>query len=224
MFEGALRELLGGARVGAALECFNERYAELASDLSGELEEIGYGRQFNPRELADMWTANNDARAYAILGDPAVRLPLAPAGEPARRVPLPAIEVRSHSAEAAAEFTLSDAAPATSDDSQPAVEILRDALEQAVRSLDDLAVRTFVTADLKAAATAGREQLPALAELRIVTRIGASGDVDTLVPGDGKGLDAELVKLHLELAKQAQAQRGELLRALLTALRAGSAG
>ncbi|MFZ6185215.1 hypothetical protein [Nannocystis pusilla] len=224
VFEGAMRELLRGARVGAALECFNERYAELASDLSGELEEIGYGRQYDPRELADMWTANNDARAFAILGDPAVRLPLAPAGEPARRVPLPAIAVDSPTTEAAQEFTLSDAAPEPIEEAQPAVRTLRDALEQAVRSLGDLEVRTFVTADSKAIVTAGREQLPALAELRIVTRIGPGGDVDTLVPGDGKALDAELVRLHLELAKQAQAQRGELLQALLAALRAGSAG
>ena len=90
VFESAMRELLGGMPVGAALEVFNERYAELASDLSGELEEIGFGRNYNAIELADMWTANNDARGYTIVGDPAVRLPLAPVGGATHRPALAA--------------------------------------------------------------------------------------------------------------------------------------
>jgi hypothetical protein len=82
VFASTLRRLLDGYPVGAAMEYFDQRHAELSTDLSHEIEEVRYGARPDFLNLTALWTAHNDARSYVVLGDPAVTLPDA-AGEEA---------------------------------------------------------------------------------------------------------------------------------------------
>lgn len=74
-FSSTLRRLLfAGTPVGYALEFFNERYAELATVLTEDIENARWGQAIDPIELSTRWTEHNDARSYIILGDPAARM------------------------------------------------------------------------------------------------------------------------------------------------------
>lgn len=74
-FENCLGALMDGSRLGPALEAFAAKHADLAVNLNGELENIKFGAKADPVALANLWTANNDARGYVIIGDPAVKIP-----------------------------------------------------------------------------------------------------------------------------------------------------
>src|SRR5262249_558012 len=66
-FESALQRLLAGQPVGWAMDPFNQRYAELASDLAAEREALDLGKTPDKTALTDLWIASHDARNYTIL-------------------------------------------------------------------------------------------------------------------------------------------------------------
>ncbi len=139
-FESGLTRLLGGARLGAAIEDFNNRYAELSTELTARIQAIKFREIVPPEELAGLWTANNDARSYVILGDPAVKLAVAPEGTESQPRPqiesitlpaapsAPAVHASRAEEEAAAPVDLRQALSQALEHLEAAVAVLRAAV------------------------------------------------------------------------------------------------
>lgn len=74
-FESMLLALMDGVRIGAAMESLTSRHAEVASELAERMDAFRrLGARIDDADLVGLWTAMHDARAYVVLGDPAVRV------------------------------------------------------------------------------------------------------------------------------------------------------
>ncbi|TMQ09281.1 MAG: hypothetical protein E6J90_07495 [Deltaproteobacteria bacterium] len=238
VFESMLDSLLAGKRLGYAMEAFNLRYAELAADLSERIEQIQlYDEHYEDSELAHMWICNNDARNYAVIGDPAVRIPTTGEHAAARREPFtlrgdprpgaPMSEDPHELAPRDADETRREALEPPSygwfskDDKQPGAlarlgNKLGEVLSEVLGDAAVLEVKTYTSADLQS--IAGGEPLQTSgARLRAYTRCKLDGDTEVCVPVTATGaVDEALWALHVEMVKQAQAHRAELLKTVLS--------
>jgi hypothetical protein len=243
-YESALTRLLEEHPLGSALEYFNSRYAELASDLTSEIDETSEEIQ-NTVKIAGLWTASNDARNYMILGDPAVRVRAGehPKGQEKRSQ---VIELLSQApqpipeAPASASQETQRAAPGVQAAPPTAAEIdygLIENFKQAQSSMgaalggfvDKLSAFLSATLDeassLEVSTYASQDMSQVVYEkgqlkgatLRALTRIAIDGDTLICVPERDGEVDTELWEIHKEMVAQAQASRAEMLKTVVSA-------
>lgn len=261
-FESTLTKLWDGDRLGFALEDFDNRYAELSTELTARIQAIKFREIVPPEELARLWTVNNDARSYVIIGDPAVKLPvnqnkteadqhpeletvtlvttakmasteqgedtMTGTEETGAVSPDPEIDAALASEMAAATTTGVATGLFGGDDEDYAIrESLRDArdrlieavqefadklgqaLEKAVDDASSLEVTTYVSDDMSKV-TRDFEQT---ASLRAYTRINIDGDTSVVVPKQKGEVDKDLWAIHVDMVRQAQENRTEMIKA-----------
>jgi hypothetical protein len=244
VFESVIKALMSGSPIGYAFEQLNVRYGELASDLTGKLKWVVNNLGFDEHEVSSLFTAHNDAKNYAILGDPAVRLMVAPEA-PQEEIERPAITLTSIKPVAEMSFTTAggetesgvvdpagsalatagggsqgEIVPPDGEIDYTLAETVQEfgkklgmMISMAVDSASKLSVRTY-TSDSMVAMGSNK---PQDARLRAMTIVSLLGDVEQIVPIREDQVDLELWNIHLEMVRQAQQARGEMLKAIINA-------
>jgi hypothetical protein len=257
-FDSTIDALLNGKPAGNATEYFNERYAEISSDLTAEMDSTTPDNQDDVK-LAGMWTSNNDARNYALLGDPAARMvhkdKETPASERASlgalvsKIPAsvsgaatafqPDIVDRTVQVSGSASgpqenfgvFGIGEkktepanvAIPETGQPVSRANNPLKEFAEKVgqylSKALDDatsLEVSTYVTDDMSNASFVNGTMTGA--DLRAFTHINIDGDTVICLPKKDGDVDSEVWEIHLQMVKQAQESRAELMKTIVSAV------
>jgi hypothetical protein len=194
------------------------------------LEDIEFGKQVDPYSLADLWTANNDARSYVVLGDPAARVPAGRTGElPAER---PVIQVSRVGGKIArtAGVRAAGKAPGEEPEQRTGGQSLDVVTPSAGMQVEGVNVRAVplagvderlltLTVSTYAAANVDR---PAERELKFRTTVSLLGDVETALPAEVPAEDLPYLEWHRELVKTAWAGRWEQIKLIVNSRRSAS--
>ena len=198
-----------------------------------------FGDELDDNEMAQLWLYTNDARNYAIVGDPAVRLyghaPVEMADiERAQSVRLsrasgpagpPPTDPRLLSAGWFGGKDDDDDGDGDDKEKEPGVferlgRKVTDTLSKVLEDAVTLEVKTYVSPDIQRLADGeARPSDEGSAQLRAYTRCALDGDTEVFVPTTRDGqIDENLWKLHLEMVKQAQEHRAAMLETVVSLL------
>jgi hypothetical protein len=238
-FRSVLHQLMDDYPIGAAMDFINMRYAELSASLTEYEHRARQGLTPNNYKLAGMWTANNDARSYVIIGDPAVRA--VPNGTDVPNSTRPTIEPivlttshippatpaaaavgesQTNFPESGTDFSflnLKETKDTVQESVREFVVRMKQTLSEAISDATSIEVLTYVSDDMSSVEYKGG-QFAGAAELRAITRIKADGDTMVCVPRSGGRLDAELWQVHKDMVEQALTHRAEMIKTLSGAL------
>lgn len=212
-FRSTMRRLFDGHPIGSALEFVNEKYGEYSTALSRGVEAREMNRKDAPDDLAiaKLWMANNDARNFIIVGDPAVRLPIATEPDTAstERPPLARIQsavygsanmqseattssqllsqsntlVTPHSTVEADSYGLREVRQSIQTKLSNVAAKVEEILNSTLENVTTLEVLTYTSNDdLRQAYDTKTKQFHEQAVLKAVTQISYTGDISHMVP------------------------------------------